>query len=102
MTKRVKMVLHDHFEDVDYIENDAIVNHTASKDYDLIILNWALQHLTNSQAQQLLFNMRKALSMKRKNEWLNGAILIKEPYQQFDKEVKDQPFRSRYRLKKWV
>lgn len=49
--------------------------------------------MSDQDSKQLLFNLRKVLSLKRKSPKENGVILIKEPVKTEDKDIEKQPYR---------
>ena len=81
---REKRALQKHFKEVDFVHNLRLDDLFPTKDYDPIIVNWALKSLSESDAKYLLFVLRKSLTLKRKNKKENGVIIVKEPVQQLD------------------
>ena len=87
LTKKAKIAIERFFPQPDYMENGSFVNLIPSKQYDLIIMNWVLKGLNDEDCKQLLFNLRKSLSLRRKKEYTNGVIMIKEPYWYYDRDA---------------
>jgi hypothetical protein len=96
--KRETKALRKHFTTVDLVQDQSLVNLIPSKSYDLILVNWALKDLSEKDIRQLLFNLRKQLTFRRKLKKENGVIMIKEPVQTLNFEVPIQPFRLQQEL----
>ena len=69
------------------------------RDYDLIVINWVLKELDDTQVGDLLNTLRKHLNLNRKDQEKNGVILIKEPIKTKDKSLTTQPYRTEERLR---
>ena len=69
------------------VERKDIAGLILSKTYDLVLVNWGLNLLSDEMAKQLLFNLRKQLTLNRLSPSKNGVIIIKEPTFRLDLQV---------------
>ena len=102
LNKRKIKNLEKPFGNLDTVQNKSLVDFIPNKTYDLILVNWALKGLSVKDCRQLLFNLRKQLTFKRKLNKENGVIIVKEPVQRLDFEVPIQPLRLPQVLKDMV
>lgn len=77
--KRERKALKKYAVKFDLVERKDIAGLIPSKTYDLILVNWGLNLLNDEMAKQLLFNLRKQLTVNRLSPNKNGVIIIKEP-----------------------